>query len=351
MNDDSKKTREREVFDSVYASRPPFEVLPSERPDFLARLREPLPMFGVEIAEFYDSEVEARIRQIPGYVGALLEGRPFRHKRDRQDLTVDEVSITGPNGEVKASAIPAIIRQVPSLDACATMVSEIIRTKDAKLEAAFATCSHVNLIIADQTHLLGHLEPSAFYRLYCTPALRRAVFASGFREICFVTSFKARRAFVPLKLLLTLAQLYFFHAAVRRSGRIRAIERVADFMRLFADYLIGIARGPVGLRSDPLGLEVMYGDTGFLVSEKLAVTMRTYNDWPWPEGEVIERSLVAPLEPALADAVLEFEENHTFTTDIAFSVDNGGLPNKAVQPTSRERLKAKPRKRPRAARG
>jgi hypothetical protein len=67
----------------------PARVVPTERPDFLARLTAESAEFGVEVAEFFDSEVEARLRRLPGYAADLLDGAEFRHKEDRRQLTVE----------------------------------------------------------------------------------------------------------------------------------------------------------------------------------------------------------------------------------------------------------------------
>jgi len=210
----SKKIRERGVFDAVYAARTPALVLPSERPDFLVRLTPRSPEFGVEIAEFFDFEVEARLRRLPGYVTHLLDGGVFKHKKDRRELTIDKVSIADADGNVHHADIPAIIRRVPPLEGCSEMVAEIVRVKDAKLCPVFVATSHMNLIIADRTNLLGHLDTTSFYRLYCGSALRRAVLGCRFREVYFVTSFRSGSAYIPLKLLMTLAGLFFFQSVV-----------------------------------------------------------------------------------------------------------------------------------------
>ena len=319
-----KKLREREVFDAVYLERAPSAVINSERPDFLIRLAPELPLFGVEVAEYFDSEVEARLRRISGYVSHLLEGGLFRHKEDKTELTLEKVAITDADGHLKEAGISAIIQRVPTLEKCSAMVGDVIRTKDLKLDAAFAQTHHVNLVIAGQTNLLSRIESSTFYQLYCLDSLRHAVFASRFREIYFVTSFKSGRVYIPLKLLLTLAQLYFFQATVAQSDYCHGTNTVADFMRLFAAYLANIAVGPVHVRPDSNGLEVMYGDSGFLVAEDLSVTVRSYNDWPWSTSTPVDSEVATGFDVALLNAVVRFERENTFTTEIAFPVSVPG---------------------------
>ena len=313
------------MFDAVYATRAPTLVVASERPDFLVRLTPQSPEFGVEIAEFFDSEVEARLRRLPGYVTHLLDGGAFKHKKDRRQLTVDKVSLTDADGHVKQADIQAIIRKVPPLDTCSEMVAAIVRAKDAKPDSVFAATSHLNLIIADRTNLLSHLETTSFYRLYCGSALRRAVLGCRFREVYFVTSFKSGGVYIPLKLLVTLAGLFFFRSVVAQSPHGEEAGTVAELMRLFARYLTAVAAGPVGVRPDRERVEVLYGDSGFIVDEDLAAAIRTYNDWPWPADALNQPDDLVGLPHGLVDAVAAFERENTFTTEIAFPLSSTGL--------------------------
>jgi hypothetical protein len=83
MIDKRKKARERWIFDMVYGERDGLQIIDCETPDFLVCLANGLPEFGVEIAEFYFSESQARLVHIPGYIRDLLNGGEFRHKDDR----------------------------------------------------------------------------------------------------------------------------------------------------------------------------------------------------------------------------------------------------------------------------
>jgi len=72
-------------------------------------------------------------------------------------------------------------------------------------------------------------------------------------------------------------------------------------------------------------------------------------------GRVRERTNIVVIEPAVVDAFpTERAVNEALkgVLNTARAVrDTGGLPNKALQPTSRTRRKAKSRRRSRAARG
>jgi hypothetical protein len=316
-----KKARERRVFDMVYGDRPRLEIVDSEHPDFLVRLRNELPHFGVEVAEFYHSESEARLQRIPGYVGDLLDRGEFRHKDDKCALTLDNVNILTPDNQVKAAGIKTIIQQVPTLTDCAGMVVDLVRDKDAKLRDAFNWLSHVNLVVCDRTGLLGHLDPSAFYNLYCLAPLKAALFSCRFREVFFVTRFSNGWSYLPLKMLILLAELYFFQAVLKKPEYRDCADSVREVVKLFASYLSGAGAGDVRFRCDQEGYETVYGDCGILVTNDLAVRVRTYLDWPLPsDSSVIRSDFVQCLGQRFFEDMAQFQADNTFVTELCFPV-------------------------------
>jgi len=103
------------------------------------------------------------------------------------------------------------------------------------------------------------------------------------------------------------------------------VHTVADLMRLFARYLGAVATGPVSVRSEAEPIEVLYGDSGFIVDETLAATIRMYNDWPWPITASKQADDLTGLPRGLVEAVGAFEIENTFTTEIAFPISSTGL--------------------------
>lgn len=321
MGRSGKKERERRILDMVYGSCRPFLIENSERPDFLLRLAPVDGLFGVEIAESYHSESQARLERLPGYLDHLLDGGTVKHKNDRQGFAVDRITIATATGKVTAADLPAIVEQVPTLAQCAGLVADLIVVKDTILTPAFASLRHVNLLVCDRTHLLHGLDPKSFYRLYCCSRLRDAVLKSRFREVYFVTRFATGDAFVPLKMLVTLARLYLFNGVERTTEKCDNSGAVEDFMRRFAAHLAAISTGSVGLRRDATGTEVLYGDTGFLVGSDLGVCVRRYRDHSFPEVELIARPSMAELDTTLLEQMAQFELENVFVTQIAFPVE------------------------------
>jgi hypothetical protein len=321
MRKQSKKEREREIVDLVYAFRQPFKIDDGEQPDFIARLAPMDKPFGIEVTEFFHSESEARLDRVPGYVGDLLKGGVFRHKTDRQELIVDKIKIMS-GGAVKFSGVPAIVQEAPPIAECAAMVAKIIRNKSEKLNGASRKLRHINLIIRDCTGLLGHRKPSDFYSLYCTDALTTAVFGSPFREVYFVTRLSVGDSFIPLKMVVTLAQLYFFRAALRDPA-LDALTPDCDFIEYFGSYLDSIAGGGVLVRGDAPECEAIYGDTGFLLDPRLKLQLRMYSDVPVEQYGPVNPSVGFTLHPTISQQVRAFQREHTFSSGIAFRVRSG----------------------------
>ena len=59
------------------------EIMAGENPDFKVRSKHQQDFFGVEVAEFYYSESNARLRNIPNYLGEILDNRRYRHKEEK----------------------------------------------------------------------------------------------------------------------------------------------------------------------------------------------------------------------------------------------------------------------------
>jgi hypothetical protein len=322
MHRHTKKDREREILDLVYGFRPPFKVDDCERPDFVARLTPVDEAFGIEVTEFFQTESNARLARIPGYVGGLLGGGGFRHKADRHGLTVDKIQIMS-GGTVKFSDVPAIVQRVPQASECAAMVSEIIRKKGEKLEAAFQGLRHINLIICDRTNLLRLLKPSNFYDSYCTEALRQSLFSSPFREVYFATSLSVGEVFIPLKMLVALAQFYFFDAFAQARRLLSKNEASGEFMRCFASYLSTIATDNVYIFGDGRETGAIYGDTGFFLDAALRLQLRIYSDAPILGGKAEALSSLVMSDSTIADQMRSFQRENKFETNIAFKQRSG----------------------------
>jgi hypothetical protein len=316
MNMDAKKLRERKILDLVYADRRIEEIIPSERPDFLLRCRGGQ-QFGVEIAELYHSQTTARLDRIPDYSSELLGGGDFRHKDDARHIKVGKVDILTQENEVKYSQIDAIIQDAPAVVECARGLSAMIRAKADKLGVTSSVLSHTNLILHDRTNVLPTISREEFFRRYFLPELRAALAAAPFREVFFLTKMKDGPGFVPLKMLLLMAEAYFFNAIYTATEASLRFPDVAE-LEVFGSYLATLVKGPVLFRQADDGTEVVYGDSGFFIAPDRSVYVRMYCDLPFPDSARAPRDHLDRLGPEFIGKLEEHRSSNTFITPLLF---------------------------------
>ena len=314
-----KKLDERLVLEKIYSGLNLAEVNWREKPDFSVRLRERSREFGVEVCRYYDSEAEARLREAPGYTEHLLSGGDVRHKDDVTGFSVTTVAIQDAAGRIVAADEPAIMRQMPTCPAVAEGIRTTILEKE-KLVSVASGLAHVNLVVEERTGILATSDTSEFYRLFGT-SLSESVFTSRFREIFVISGFKSGPAYVPLKMLFTLARLYFFHDALVQTQSDAPIE-MREYMALFAEHLRSLTPERVGIRAEGETTEVLFGDTGFIVaedSEGLHTTLRMYRDTEWPSCNVPSHGS-SSLAKQIEGILQELMARNTFVSPIAFPV-------------------------------
>jgi len=315
---DAKKKRERTILDLIYAARQVDDIAPSERPDFILRHRCGF-HFGVEIAELYHSQTTARLERIPEYRGELLSGGRFRHKEDAGRIKVGKVDILSDRNEVVYSQIEAIIQDAPPLPECAHALACLINAKTQKLANPPATLAHVNLLIHDRTNVLSTLPRERFFQLYFLPELRAALTGAHFREVFFVTKMKDGTGFVPLKMLLLMAEVYFFNAIYTATESHERFDPPRAELEVFGAYLASRVKGSVLFRVDADGMEVIYGDAGFLVARDKSIFVRTYQDNPFPvDACPPDASLTSHLAADFMDKLTEHHASNTFVTPLLF---------------------------------
>ncbi|MGD1092499.1 MAG: hypothetical protein ABSB35_10985 [Bryobacteraceae bacterium] len=315
---DAKKQRERAILDLIYASRQVDDVAPSERPDFVLRHRCGF-HFGVEIAELYHSQTTARLERIPEYAGELLSGGRFRHKDDAGRIKVGRVDILSDRNEVVYSQVEAIIQDAPPVAECARTLAALIAAKTEKLASPPTILAHVNLLIHDRTNVLFMVPREKFFQLYFQPELKSALASTQFREVFFLTKMKDGTGFVPLKMLWLMSEVYFFNAIYTATESHARFTPARYELEVFASYFGDRVKGPVLFRVDAGGMEVIYGDAGFLVAADKSVFVRTYQDDPFPaDARPPERGLADQLGPDFMGKLTEHHASNTFVSGICF---------------------------------
>ncbi len=161
---DMKKNKERTIFDLVYSGRPFDSVTPTEEPDF--KVKNAYGEFGVEITEFYFSQSEARMKNIPGYFTEILEGKKYRHKDDIVPLDVAEITVQPGDNRRPGFNVKGIVRQLPRIDEYVKKISELIEHKNKRFKNYITGLNHVNLIIFDTGHRLLGTPKDTFHYLF-----------------------------------------------------------------------------------------------------------------------------------------------------------------------------------------
>jgi hypothetical protein len=317
---DSKKERERQILDEVYADRTFYEIehLTNKSPDFLIRPHPRTERFGVEITEFYLTEGEARLQLIEGYRTDLLDGGDVRHKDDYHHFEVAKVDIVTKEGEIHASNAPMITRSVPHRYELARMIAAVIADKEKVHDAAPKDLSHINLIIRDRHGVLRHRPSKEFCMLLYPPYLREAVFGSRFREVYFISRFKEGDSYVPLKMVLTLMKMHAVYDCVVASKGADPFADANAFMRWFAFYLSTITAGGVRISEETGDVEVLYGNIGIILAES-GTKIRHYADRAFPASTMV--TVGADWDDLGAHSRMPaYQEAHVWDSDLFYPV-------------------------------
>jgi hypothetical protein len=321
LDTNSKKQQERRIFDLVYADRSFDEVKESENPDFLVRFFPNTAYFGVEVTEYYLTETNARIDNIAGYTGELLNGNDFKHKDDRKVLNVTKIDFIDENGIVQAKNVSAIHQEMPPPNKCAYDVAERIIFKSELLITSQHNLSHTNLIINDRTGLLRLINKNNFYCFFFIPELIKAISTTPFREIFLVTILQNEHVYIPLKMLYLLAEAFLFNGLIIKNGYEKKIPPEIDYVELFAAYLNSNVKYMVLIYRDANDTEVIFGDSGLLISPDNSVTVRLHLDY------AINPNAVPPkikwqtiLGENFDEAMRDYRKSNIFSTEVVFPV-------------------------------
>jgi hypothetical protein len=284
-----QKLREQAILRLVYKGDEYAEILESECPDFLIRHKTQNIFFGVEITEFYFSESNARLRNLPNYFSEIIYGN-YRHKADRQILKASDLTITTADGEPKGNT-QGILQELPKPEHYINMIATLIASKSGKFNEYNQTLSHINLIILDMEARLQSSPIETFYSHLHIPSLKAALYLSQFREIFILTRANENRdVCIPLKMATLLADLYEFAEIINmfpwETSSIyfndveEQNEAPVDTMIVFAKYLRAKTNN-VRFRKDVGDIEVFFGNSSILVKDG-HVTVHDYADYLLP---------------------------------------------------------------------
>jgi len=124
----------------------------SERPDFVTH--NDSFAHGIEITDLYVSATDGKLDNLCGYTTGLLDDTLQVHKKDRDVIRVDEISIERKNGETIRN-VRAIYRKHPSPVEAFALLTNVVDDKSLKYGDYLANCDFADLIVCDRNHLFG----------------------------------------------------------------------------------------------------------------------------------------------------------------------------------------------------
>ena len=176
------KATEREALTKVFGTYAEL-ALDSERPDFI--IEQSTFRHGVEVTEFYSSDIVAMLNNVPSYTTGLLDGTVAAHYRDRQHLRVETVSLEYEDGR-RIDDLRAIFQPTPTVRDQLDLLLSAIDAKGQKHDEYLKSVDVVDLVIWDRSCLFGRQE--AFLSLMNAPLeVRRRFLQMPFREVFLLT--------------------------------------------------------------------------------------------------------------------------------------------------------------------
>ena len=125
----------------------------SERPDFI--IQNETFTHGIEITELYASVIDAKLQNVPSYTTGLLEDTKTIHRKDRDILRVESITIEHKDGSGKIENIRALFQRNPTHVEKFTLLAEKVAEKSTKHKDYLSNCDFVDLIVWDRSYLFG----------------------------------------------------------------------------------------------------------------------------------------------------------------------------------------------------
>ena len=232
------KKQERDCLDAVFGSTE-LTVRECEEPDFICQSKVGIE-FGVEVTEFHLTESHARLEKIDGYALGLLAGAAYRHKDDRKEIKVENVTYSRPSTgqSIKVNAIPIA---VPHHHESIPKLLERIATKNGKCLQYHRRVRPVDLIVNDVDQMMRFDSIRQLLAPIVNGSVSATVLESPFREIYVVTLCADKGSVVvPLRANLFLAEIARFSNVYRRfHSEVGTKSTVGQFLKTLAVYLAG----------------------------------------------------------------------------------------------------------------
>ena len=314
-----KKKKERTIFDFVYSGRPIDSVTPTEEPDF--KVKNANGEFGVEITEFYFSQSEARLKNIPDYFKEILDEKKYRHKDDFVPLEVKEFTVIPNDNRSPSFKVEGLMQKLPEMNEYVTKISELIENKNRRFNNYIRGLSHVNLIIRDYEHRLVGVPKDKFHYVFFQPQLEKVLMNADFREIFLITQLgefdSSKEVYIPLKMLFLVAEIFLLNYILEKEYRDIQITSL-----LCAEYLTWRGARNIYFKDDADSFEVAYGNSGIVISQDNSVKIKDFSDFAL-SGDFTAASasgVSSFFDNAFLSAFEKYKRDSVFTMELCFDV-------------------------------
>lgn len=254
----------------VFGTEVAATAIECEAPDFFLPIGRQETL-GVEVTSIFRGHADAKLRHLPHFATALLDGTTKLHPADVGVVDVCDVTIQTKDGAHVATE-RAIVQQFPPPEGKIELFMGQLRSKEVKAPGYLARCDVVDLVIADPGRLFWHQSPEEVFAAFEAFAPKSELLTSSFREIYLVTT-GAEEVYFPLRCNLFAADCLAFehllspHFERGGSGPDAFALLVASlYLRGYQDALVSIQGNDEGVLAG--AWELHYSDEG-----------RVFRDW------------------------------------------------------------------------
>lgn len=261
-----KKQKEKRILNLVYSDDEVANAEVTEEPDFIFRYN-PLICFGVEVTEFYFSESEARMRNIPNYFTRIMDQGDYAHKKDKKALKVEDVTLIRKEDNHQET-VKAIMREVPPMSQFIDGLLKAMRTKNEKAEHYRSGLNFIELIVYDVNHYLYHHPEKEIYARLFDDKVREFIRNTTFREIYLISSFEDE-TYLPLKGIYFYTEIRWLMEYISNARPDLLEMSESDFLKLAHEYfrILGVTNG-VQMVETSEGPELYFFQYSLLMTEK-----------------------------------------------------------------------------------
>lgn len=151
-----KKIHELKILRKFYPESEYSVIKYSENPDFILKDKNNY-VFGVEVTQYYDTPTSGRFKNIPNYLGSLINNK-FIHKGDIGVLKVDEIVKIENNGKESSSPDKGVLRTIPQSPDRIKTLQELVANKNNRYKQYDRSLKAIDLSIYDYGDLIAGLE-------------------------------------------------------------------------------------------------------------------------------------------------------------------------------------------------